>query len=79
MRRMVGWTTIAAGLAMLTACGGDDGAGGVTAEESRQLNEISETLDTSADSLTVSEEETLGNGENVETVPAAENEAANGQ
>ena len=56
MRQAIGWSTMAAALVMLTACGGDDGAGGVTREEAKQLNEISETLDTSADSLTVSDD-----------------------
>lgn len=80
MKLRVGWAAIAAGLAMLAACG-DDGAGGVTAEESRQLNEISETLDTSADSLTVAGDEMLVNGENSEAaeLPAAGNESGNVQ
>ncbi|MDT9597950.1 hypothetical protein [Sphingosinicella rhizophila] len=80
MKRIAGWTAVAAGLALLGACGDDDGAGGVTPEESRQLNEISETLDTSADSLTVTEDDMVDNG-TLETSPSvpADNVAANSQ
>lgn len=42
-----------AGALMLGGCGGGDeqGAGGLTAEENRKLDNIAETLDASADSL----------------------------
>jgi hypothetical protein len=49
----------------LGACGGgeEQGAGGVTAEESQQLNEAAEMLDASPDSLVISNEAELGNGD----------------
>jgi hypothetical protein len=54
----------AAALLSLGACGGqEEGAGGVTAEESRLLNEAAEMLDASSDSLVASNETDLGNGE----------------
>lgn len=56
MRQSIGFVVVAAVLA-LGACGGEEGEGGVTAEESRQLNETAEMLDTSPDSL-VAEDET---------------------
>lgn len=37
---------IAAALAALCGCGAEDGAGGLTADESRQLNEAADMLDT---------------------------------
>ena len=53
----------AAALSMLAACGSQEPeAGGVTADESRQLNEAAEMLDVSPDSLTAEDTE-LGNGE----------------
>lgn len=59
----MGLVIVAAVLA-LGACGGqEEGAGGVTAEESRQLNEAAEMLDASPDSLVASNETELGNGE----------------
>jgi len=79
MRQTIGWSALAAGLAMLAACGGDDGAGGVTPEEAKQLNEISETLDTSADSLTVSEDGLAENAEAPADDAPAENVVANSQ
>ena len=55
---------IAAAVLALVACGGqEEGAGGVTAEESRQLNEAAEMLDASPDSLVASNENDLGKGE----------------
>jgi hypothetical protein len=45
MRRRV-WTTLFAVTPFLWACGsGDEGNGGLTAEQSRQLNEAAEMLD----------------------------------
>jgi hypothetical protein len=68
-----------AGAALVAACGqADDGS--PTAAENEQLNNISEVLDTSADSLVV-EEPALGNGEAPAAtgeLPVGGDEAANG-
>ncbi len=53
----------AAALATLSACGGDENAGGLSAEENRELNNAAEMLDASPDSLVASEDSALGNGE----------------
>jgi predicted small secreted protein len=63
MRKTIGFAALAAGAAMLAACGGDEGAGTPTAEENAQLNEAAEMLDTSPDSLVASDNAELGNGE----------------
>ena len=58
----------AAALAMLTACGGEENAGGLSAEENRELNNAAEMLDASPDSLVATDDAALGNGEeNAET------------
>ena len=64
MKHSIGLVVVAAVLA-LGACGGgeDQGAGGVTKEESQQLNEAAEMLDASPDSLVISNEAELGNGD----------------
>ena len=64
MKNSIGFAVIAAVLA-LAACGGgeEQGTGGVTAEESKQLNEAAEMLDASPDSLVISNEAELGNGD----------------
>ena len=54
---------VLAGLALLSACGGEQQAGGVTADEAKQLNEAAEMLDVQPDSLAATEEAALGNGE----------------
>jgi hypothetical protein len=65
MRHSIGFAVVAAMVA-LGACGGDGKeAGGVTAEEAAKLNEISETLDASPDSLVAEDETGLGNGEDL--------------
>jgi hypothetical protein len=64
--------------ALLAACGREED-GSPTAAENEQLNNISEVLDTSADSL-VAEDPALGNGEaGAETgeLPVGGDEAAN--
>jgi hypothetical protein len=64
---------------LVAACGREDD-GSPTAAENEQLNNISEVLDTSADSL-VAEDPALGNGEaGLETgeLPVAGAEGANG-
>ncbi len=63
MKNSIGLIVVAAVLA-LGACGGNsEGEGGVTAEESQQLNEAAEMLDASPDSLVAGDETGLGNGE----------------
>lgn len=56
-------TMLAAALAALSACGGDENAGGLSAEENRELNNAAEMLDASPDSLVAGEDAGLGNGE----------------
>ena len=53
----------AAAVSLLAGCGGGDGEGGLTADESKQLNEAAEMLDASPDSLVAPDETGLGNGE----------------
>lgn len=79
MKNSVGLAVMAAVLA-LGACGGgeEQGAGGVTAEESQQLNEAAEMLDASPDSLVISNEAELGNGDaGAEAVEMPAEEGAN--
>lgn len=83
MRHSIGLAVVAAVLA-LAACGGNnDNPGGVTQEESEQLNNAAEMLDASPDSLVAGDETGLGNGEaaNAELgdVTDAGNAAANSQ
>ena len=61
MKRFVALAALAAAAASLAGCGETDD-GSPTAADNEQLNNISEVLDTSADSL-VPEDATLGNGE----------------
>ncbi len=53
----------AGALALLAGCGQQGGEGGVTADESKQLNEAAEMLDASPDSLVAPDETGLGNGD----------------
>lgn len=62
---MKAWIGLAA-VALLGACGGGEGEGGLSREENEQLNEAAnmvETLDASPDSMTVTDETGLGNAE----------------
>jgi major membrane immunogen (membrane-anchored lipoprotein) len=76
--RKYGMVALFAAASLVAACSqADDGS--PTAAENEQLNNISEVLDTSADSL-VPEDSTLGNGEApAETgeLPVVSNEVAN--
>ncbi len=59
MKNSAGLGVLAAVLAV-SACGGESNPGGLTAEDSRQLNEAANMLETSPDSLTA-DETGLGN------------------
>ena len=79
-----GGILVLAGLALLAACGNEQQAGGVTADEAKQLNEAAEMLDVQPDSLAAPEETGLGNGEvgssETDEAAAAElNASTNGQ
>lgn len=57
---------------MLAGCGSsDESTGGVTAEESRQLDNAAEMLDASPDGLAAGEDTPLGNGEEAAAVEEA--------
>ena len=51
------------GAAMLAGCGESGGEGGLTAEESKDLDNAAEMLDVPPDSLVADEDAPLGNGE----------------
>lgn len=79
MRGLAAATAMASLLA-LAACGrSEDKAGGLTAEENRQLDNAAEMLDTSPDSLVPADDNVTGNGEAGDTDSAAQDEAANSQ
>jgi len=82
MKHSAGLVLVAALLAV-GACGGnDEGAGGLTPEDSRQLNEAAEMLDASPDSLAVPDETGLGNGANsadTGALPVTDEAATNAQ
>lgn len=78
MKRYGAMAALLACASLVSACGREDD-GSPTAAENEQLNNISEVLDTSADSL-VAEDPALGNGEaGAETgeLPVAGGEVAN--
>ena len=60
MKRLIMFAFLPA--ALLTACDGRED-GGLTREESRQLNEAAEMLDASPDGLVAEEDVALGNGD----------------
>lgn len=63
MKHSIGLAVVVAVIA-LAACGGSEKTpGGVTQEESEQLNNAAEMLDASPDSLVAPDETGLGNGE----------------
>ena len=63
MRKIVAAAALAMGIAALGACGKGGDSNALTAEDNAQLNEASNMLDASPDSLAVGNV-TLGNGEN---------------
>ena len=78
MKRILAMAAIAAAASLAAACGQPDD-GSLTAAENEQLNNISEVLDTSADSL-VPEDGALGNGEapaGTGELPVVSDEVAN--
>lgn len=78
MKKFGAMAALLACASLVAACGREDD-GSPTAAENEQLNNISEVLDTSADSL-VAEDPALGNGEaGAETgeLPVVGDEAAN--
>ena len=60
----------------LNACNRHEDSGGVSAEESQQLNNAAEMLDASPDSLAAGNDTPLGNGD-TDYVPADEAAAGN--
>ncbi|HEX8669176.1 MAG TPA: hypothetical protein VF727_12485 [Allosphingosinicella sp.] len=83
MKRLTATAAALAALTLVAACGQkSEGEGGLSAEDSQQLNETANMLDTSPDSLTAGENMTLGNGEEASAATAdaaAGNAAANAQ
>ncbi|HEX9946127.1 MAG TPA: hypothetical protein VGA98_01165 [Allosphingosinicella sp.] len=78
MKRYTGLAALLAFASLTAACGREDD-GSPTAAENESLNNISEVLDTSADSL-VAEDPALGNGEagaQTGELPVGGDEAAN--
>ena len=79
MKRYGAMAALFACASLVAACGQEDD-GSPTAAENAQLDNISDVLDTSADSL-VAEDPALGKGEAGATgeLPVVSNEVANGQ
>ena len=78
MRTVTGFTVLA-GLALLAGCGSDEGSGGLTAEEERQLDNAAQMLDDNM--IDVSPDSLVANEAELEAMEAeanlAENAAAN--
>jgi hypothetical protein len=71
MRTAILKPMLAGSILLLAACGDSgEGAGGVSAKESSQLNEAAAMLDSAPDTLPTSDETNLGNDEGAE--PAAD-------
>ncbi|HEY9553843.1 hypothetical protein [Allosphingosinicella sp.] len=78
MKIVIGLTA----LALLAACGQEEGAGGLTTEESQQLNEAAAMLDSAPETLAPADETGLDNEmEPAETgaLPVTEEAATNDQ
>jgi pantoate kinase len=79
MNRLTKAAAALAALTLVAACGQkNESEGGLSAEDSQQLNNAAEMLDTSADSLTAGEDTPLGNGEEA-SAATANTAAGNGQ
>ncbi len=75
------WMTVAA-LSLVAACGEEQGAGGVTAEESAQLNNAAEMLDATDTAAVPADETGLANpgaGAQAGDLPVADETATNEQ
>jgi hypothetical protein len=74
MRTVTGFTVLA-GLALLAACGRDEGSGGLTAEEERQLDNAAQMLDDNM--IDVSPDSLVANEAELEAMEAEANLAEN--
>lgn len=63
MRKLIAAATIAVGLTMLAGCSDKEGGNTPNEQENAELNNISEMLDASPDSMVANEDAPLGNGE----------------
>ena len=77
MRRLIAAAILAGSLALVAGCKDKTGAGGLRDEDNVQLDNASEMLDTSPDSLVANDEAPLGNGETPVAAPANEAAPAN--
>ena len=68
-----------AAVALLAACGQDEGAGGLTAEESRQLNEAAEMLDAAPEGLAPMDETGLSNEAETGELPVPDEPPTNSE
>jgi hypothetical protein len=78
MKKLLTVTLMTAAMVALAACGAKKDEGGLTAQDNQELNNATEMLDTSPDSLVASDNVALGNGEQaVDTGAATDANAAN--